>query len=100
MLSQDDRRQLEVIANHLELADLQFATALSEVQPRRSRGDRRWPFMLAAVVPGLVVVAGLVAQAVVVILLGAAALGCSMLGYWLHVHRAQGSPRRMRRRSV
>jgi hypothetical protein len=100
MLSQDDRRQLEMIANHLQLEDSRFAKALAQGRPRRPSGDCRWPMVMAVVVAGMVFLAGLLIQAVAVVLLGAAGFGCVAVLYMFHVRRSQGHPARKGRRSV
>lgn len=89
MLSQDDRRQLELIATHLRIEDPDFARALSSGRPRRRLGERRWPLMVCAVLSALAVVAGVAAQSASVVLLGAAALSAALI-----LERWQG--RRMR----
>ena len=87
MLSQDDRRELEEIAHQFELEDPLFARALSE-----GRADRRWPLQLAIVVAVAVFLAGLIAQAVPVMLAGMAACGIAATGYLWQVTRSQGPP--------
>ncbi len=90
MLSQDDRRELELIATQLRTEDPEFARALAEGRPRRPKGDRRWPLLLAAVVAGLVFVAGLLTQTIGVMLLGVGVFGCAAIAYCVHARRSQG----------
>jgi hypothetical protein len=100
MLSQDDRRQLELIANHFEREDPRFARAMAQGRPRRPSGDCRWPLVTAVAVAGMVFLAGLLIQAVVVMLLGAAGFGCVAVVYMFQVRRSQGRPIRRGRRPV
>src|SRR6266545_5056539 len=98
MLSQDDRRELDLIAAYLRMEDPRFATALGEGRPRRPSGDRRWPVVTAAVVASLVFLAGLLIQSVVVMLLAAAACGGVAVVYRLQVRRSHGRQSRKGRR--
>jgi hypothetical protein len=96
MLSQDDRRQLEVIEYHLTVADPAFARALGDGKPRRPDGDRRWPLWLAMVLAGLVFLIGLAVQVIWVIVVAAVLWAASGIAYRLRVSRSHGHSIRRR----
>jgi hypothetical protein len=98
MLSQDDRRQLDVIEYHLTATDPVFVRALGEGKPRRPCGDRRWPLWLAMAVAGAVFLVGLVAAIVWVIVVAAVACTAAGVAYRLQVRRSHGHPVRRRER--
>ncbi|HEV8559161.1 MAG TPA: DUF3040 domain-containing protein [Actinophytocola sp.] len=99
MLSQDDRRQLELIATHLRIEDPAFAQALSSGRPRRPLSDKRWPLVVAAVLAGLAEVAGVLAQSLSTVLLGALALIAALVLLRWQKRRSQGPKVRPSKRS-
>lgn len=96
MLSQDDRRALELIANHISSEDPEFAAGLGAGKPRRPADDRRWPLIMMATLATTVFVVGLLLQSIVVVLIGALAGGGVGIAYRLHLRRGQRPPRRRR----
>jgi hypothetical protein len=101
MLSQDDRRQLEMIAKQLQSEDPDFARALREGRPRSTFQGRQWPLVVGAVLSGLVFMIGVLAAAIGVMLFGGAAFAYTLGALWVRARRAHGPkvrPSRRRRR--
>lgn len=90
MLSQYDRRRLEMISNQLQIEDPQFARAMREWKPPIpvTPRPRRWPMVVVVSVCLLVVVAGIASGTVSVVLLGAVTLGGAMV--WSRYTRPTG----------
>jgi Protein of unknown function (DUF3040) len=74
MLSQYDRQQLQLISSGLQMDDPDLAKALRTGKPRPMPTDRRWPYVILAVLAALVLLAGIAVGGIVLIFAGAAAL--------------------------
>lgn len=98
MLSQDDRRRLEMIASHLEIEDPDLARALREGRPRSWFAGRQWPLVVGAVFAGLVFTLGALTATITVMLLGAAGFGYTLTMLWSRLCRSRGHRVRPSRR--
>ena len=80
MLSQYDRRQLELISSRQHIEDPEFACSLRDGKPRPQPSNHSWPFMVLGALAGLVVVVGIVLMSVGFMILGAMAF--SGITFW------------------
>lgn len=90
MLSQDDRRRLEMIASQLQIEDPDLARALREGRPRSWFARRQWPLVVGAVFAGMVFMLGVLTAAVTVMVLGAAGFGYALTMLWFRLCRSRG----------
>lgn len=104
MLSQYDRRQLELISSRLHLEDPEFARSFREWKPRPEPTTRRWPFTVLMVLAGLILLAGVLVGAFSFVFLGALSGAGVVFAYRRHALRtsrpatAPRVPSKVRRR--
>lgn len=98
MLDQDDQRRLEQIARQLRVEDPVFAQGLSEGEPRRPRGDCRWPLLTLAAVGLTVLFTGLAVASILLAVGGAVTAGTALVSYRRRVLAAHGGLTRRRPR--
>lgn len=100
MLSQYDRRQLELISSRLHIEDPDFAKSFREWKPRAEPTVRRWPFVVLMVLAALVLLVGIVLGSFGFIFLGAMSGAGVVFTYRRHARRTPKTrkPRSFRHR--
>jgi hypothetical protein len=98
MLSQYDRRQLELIASRLHIEDPDFAKSFQEWRPRPEPTVRRWPFLILMGLAGLVLLVGFVLGSFGFLFLGGVSGAAVLYAYRRHARRGPRKPRSWRHR--